>query len=202
MPGVWLGENTVPELTELSDDLIRFGHDTTRSLWPGLLVVAGFGIPCIMMCTVLALYGEGPVNPVFMKLVLFAFTVTVISVVSYACWCVDATVINTRTRTVTREYYFIGKKFWYQTIVICDDDFLAVTTTEDEHGTGCFHRIYLCRTKPLFLFSAIHFPSTKPCDNLLRVMDELAFRLRIENRGYIGWRGFLNAWTRYLIRKT
>ncbi len=202
MPGVWLGENSVPELTEVSDGLIRFSHDTNRRFWPGILIVAGIGIPCLAGCTFLAIYGEGPGNPVFIKIVLFAFAVTVVSAVSKACWCVSATLINVRSRTVTREYYFLGWRFWRREIPIRDNDYFAITTREDEHGTGGFHRIYVCRTRPIFLFSAIYLPSTKPSDTLMRTVDEIAQRLRIENRGYIGVRGFLHAWTRFITRRT
>ena len=110
MPRFPLSENIVPELTRFNDDLIGFREDTTRSLWPGLLIVAGFGIPCIVGCTFLGLFSEGSHNPIFLWLILFAFTLTIISGLSYVSWCADATTINARSRTVNREYYFLGKR--------------------------------------------------------------------------------------------
>ena len=86
---------------------------------------------------------------------------------------------------------------------ICDDDFFAVMTVQDEGIVGGYHCIYLCRKKlrPLFLFTSILLPSTEPSEDLLRVVDELALSLRIENRGYIGWFGLELALIRFLIRR-
>ena len=109
MGGVWLGENTVPKLTETSEGVLLFSHGTDRSLWPGILIVSGI---------------------------------------------------------------------------------------------GGFHYIYLCRSRPLYLFSAIHLPSIKPSDALIDVLDTIASRLHIENRGYVGWASMLGAWYRFLSRKT
>lgn len=202
MPGVWLGENAVPELTQQSDGSIRFAHYINRKVWPGILIVAGIGIPCLAGCTFLAIYGKGPVNPIFMKIVLLSFSVTVVGGLSHACWCADATLINTRSRTVTREYFFLGRRFWRKEFQILDQDYFAITTGDDEHGTGGFHRIYVCRDRHMILFSAIHLPSIKPSDTLIHTVDDIAQRLRIENRGYIGWRGVFHAWTRFIMRRT
>ena len=202
MPGVWLGENSVPELTKIDDDLIGFAHDTNRRVWPGVLFVAGIGIPCTVLCVFLALYAESPINPIFLNIVLFAFALTVIAAVSYACWCVDATVIDRRSRIVIREYYFLGKQFYKRTVAIRDEDFFAIIVSDDDHGTGVFHRIYLCRTKPLILFASIHLPSAKPSGKLMEAVNEMAYSLRIKNLGYISWHGFLGAWARFISGKT
>ena len=203
MPGIWLGENTVPELTKVSEGVMRFSHGTDRTFWPGILIVCGIGIPCVTACTLLALYGDANINPTVMRIALIAFSVTVIFALSYACWCVDSCLIDSRSRMVIREYYFLGQRFWWRGFRILDNDYFAIITTDqDELGTGGFHRIDVCRTKPLFLFSAIHLPSTEPSDTLKKAVDEIAHSLLIENRGYIGWLGFLTAWKRFLTRKT
>ena len=202
MPGIWLGENTVPELTKIKEGVLRFSHGTDRTLWPGILIVGVIGIPCIVVCTFLAIYGEGPINPVIIRFVLFAFSVTVVSAISYACWVAVASLIETGSRTIVREYYFLGSRFWSKELQIHDGDYLAIVTGDDEHGTGAFHYIYVCRTKPLFLFSAIHLPSTTPSDTLMKAVDDIAQTLLVENRGYIGWHGILSAWSRFITRRT
>lgn len=201
MSAVWLGEDTIPKLIALSDGWIRFSHSESRRLWPGILIVVGFGVPCVALCTFLAIYAESPVNPVFLRTFLFGFCVAIVGAISCACWCVDVTLFNTQTRTVARDYYFMGKKFWRRKFQIRDEDYVAVVAGDDEYGTGGFHRIYIFRGRPVFLFSVIHLPSTKPSEELIHTVDEIAGRLRIENRGYIGWNGVWRAWTRCLARK-
>ena len=203
MPGIWLGENTVPELTKVNDGLMRFSHGTDRTIWPGILIVGGIGIPCVMVCMLLGLYGDANINPTVMRIALVAFSATVVFSLSYACWCVDACLIDSRSRMIIREYYFLGRKIWSRGFRILDNDYFAIITMDqDEYGTGGFHRIYVCRTKPLFLFAAIHLPSTEPSETLKNVIDEVAHSLLIENRGYIAWRGFLAEWKRFITRKT
>lgn len=202
MPGIWLGENTVPELTKIREGVLRFSHGTDRTLWPSILIVGAIGIPCVAGCTFLAIYGDVLINPVVMQIVLFVFSVRVVVSLSSACWVAVASLIDTRSRTIVREYYFLGSRFWSKELRIQNGDYLAVVSGDDEHGTGGFHYIYVCRTRPLFLFSAIHLPSTKPSDTLMKAVDEIAHTLLVENRGYIGWRGILRAWSRFIIRRT
>ena len=202
MGGVWLGENTVPKLTETSEGVLLFSHGTDRSLWPGILIVSGIGIPCVVLCTFLALYAESPISPFVLRTFIFAFCTIVIGSLAWACWFVVATLIDTRSRTIVHCLYFLGRRVWVRQHEIRDGDYLAIITRDDEHGTGGFHYIYLCRSRPLYLFSAIHLPSIKPCDALIDVLDTIASRLHIENRGYVGWASMLGAWYRFLSRKT
>ena len=88
--------------------------------WYGSTSLAGYhvcrviGIPCVVGCTFLANYGESTINPVVMRIVLFAFSVTVVSTCSSACWVAVASLIDTRSRTIAREYYFLGSRFWHR----------------------------------------------------------------------------------------
>ena len=203
MPGVWLGENTIPELLETQAGSFRFSHSTERKLWPGILFVAVVGLPCTIMCYSLALYGEGPIDPAVMRVVLFLFTATVVGGFAWACWGASSTIFETRLREVRREYYFLGKRFCVLRYPVYDQDFLVLRTDSyDEHGTGGYHYIYLCRARPLCLFAAIHLPSIAPNDELLAAVDTIAALLRIESRGYVGTTGLFGLWLRHLTGRT
>ncbi len=152
MPGIWLGENTVPELTKIREGVLRFSPGTDRPLWPRLMFVGAIGIPCVVGCTFLAIYGESTINSIVMQIVLFAFSVTEVETVSSACWIAVASLIDTRSRTIARDYYFLGSRFWSKELQIHDGDF--------------------------------------------------AQKLLVENRGNIGWRGILSAWSRFITRRT
>lgn len=202
MAGIWLGNNTVPELTEIGEGVLLFSHDTDRRFWPGILVVCCIGIPCLVLCTFLAMYGESQVNPVVFKTALFAFSAVVIFALSYACWVEVATLVETRSRKVVLKYFFLGRPVWVRQFQIRDGDFFAIITGDDEHGSGGFHYVYLCRSRPLHTISAIHLPSLKPSDALMAAIDKIADRLKIENRGYVRWRDMFASWFRFLTRRT
>ena len=202
MAGIWLGNNTVPNLTEISDGVLLFLHETDRRFWPSILIVSCIGIPCIVVSTFLALYGESQINPLVFKTALFAFSVVVIGALSYACWVEVATLVETRSRTVVLKYYFLGRPFWVRQFQIHDGDHIAIITGDDEHGSGGIHYVYLCRSRPLHMISAIHLPSIKPSDTLMDAIDKIADRLNIENGGYMRWSGMIAAWHRFLTRKT
>ncbi|MEM8671508.1 MAG: hypothetical protein AAGG48_28570 [Planctomycetota bacterium] len=202
MPGVWLGENSIPKLLEVTPGTFRFSHSTERNLWPGILVVAVIGLPCAVLCLFLACYGDSATRPVFLWCVLGLFASIVIGAFVWGCWGATSTVFETVPPAVRREYFLLGRKFWLRRYEVEGEDFFVIKAdSDDEHGTGGYHRIYLCRGRPFRMISAIHLPSIAPSAELLETSERISTLLGIESRGYVKVKGLVGLWVRYLFGK-
>ncbi|MCU0718614.1 MAG: hypothetical protein MUC83_02835 [Pirellula sp.] len=197
MTGVWLGENDVPLLTEVSEDLYRFEHPIRRGVWPGAIIVFLAILFCSTICLPLVLYLENPIH----RIASAAIGVVFVVAIANAVWGTTGRTIDTRLRKVRVAYYILGRETWTRQYDIASGDFIAIETGGDDHGTGGYHYVYLCRSTPLFLFAAIHLPSSKGSDRLVQACDEIASKLGIENRGYIGSIGFLRLWMNRIVGK-
>ncbi len=198
MPGVWIGENTIPELTEVSAGSFSFAHPYHREFWPGVIVVFVAIVFCSAICLPLVLYLENPIH----RIASAAIGIVFVLAISNACWGSTGRIIDTRLRKIRLTYYIFGREFWTWQYDIIVGDYFAIKTGSDEYATGGFHYVYLCRSRPLFLFAAIHLPSVAESAKLVQSCNEIAAKLGIENRGYIGTLGFLKQWIGFIAGKT
>jgi hypothetical protein len=181
MSGVWLGENSIPELRESSPGVFEFGlyQDTatrTRLFWFSLMigfatVVAGPGI----------VSSSGDWYP-FTLITGFYCVWSALAFV--ALFSSSAYSIDTNTRKLTVVRFICNRPVRRSTWRLCDDDEFTVYLSVDEHGTGADHRIYLTTNGIDRYVCDVHLPDVTPSQNLNDWLDDLAARLHIGNAGY------------------
>ena len=181
MPGVWLGENSIPEVRESSPGVFEFGlyrETTTRTrlFWFSLMigfatVVAGPGI-------VLS-FGEWYPFSLFTG---FYFVWS--ALVFVALFRSSAYSFDTEARSITRSRFLWNWRIQTSTWKLTDDDGFTVYLFSDEHGTGADHRIYLTTNGVDRYICNVHLPDATPCKDLNDWLDDLAARLHIGNAGY------------------
>ena len=181
MPGVWLGENSIPELRESSLGVFEFGlyRDTTtrtRLFWFSLM--AGFATVVAAPGIVLSFGNWYP----FSLITGFYFvwcTLAFVALFKSSAYSIDA-----RARSLTRYRFLANWKFQTSTWKLTDDDEFTVYLSKDEHGTGADHRIYLTTNGIDRYICNVHLPDATPCKDLNDWLDDLAARLHIGNAGY------------------
>jgi hypothetical protein len=197
MPGVWLGENSIPELRQSSPGIFEFGlyRDTktrTRLLWFSVMigfatVVAGPGI--------VLFFGEW--YPFFLTT---GFYLLWSSLALFALFKSSAYSIDTKARSLTR-YRFLGSwNFQTSTWELTDDDEFTVYLSPDEHETGADHRIYLTTNGTDRYICSIHLPLAEASQDLNNWLDDLAKRLRIGNAGYESTKTYLKRRLKFRFR--
>jgi hypothetical protein len=196
MPGVWLGENSIPELHETSCGVFEFGRyrDTTTrtrlfrfSLMIGLAtVVAGPGI-------VLS-FGEWYAFSLFTGFYMVWCTLAFVALFKSSAYFID-----TNTRTLKRIRFLGNRPIQTSTWELTDSDEFTVYLSTDEHGTGADHRIFLMINGTDRFICNIHLPLATASPDLNSWLDDRARRLHIGNAGYGSTRTYLKRRLRFRL---
>ena len=191
MVAVWLGENSVPTLHEMSSGVIEFRlyRDTsirTRLVWFALL--AGFA-SCVAGPGIVLSFGEWYPFGLILGFYFAWCTLAFFAIFLSSVICVDS-----RQRTLTR-YRFLGD-WQIQASVwkLTDEDEFTVYLSIDPNETGADHRVYLYSNGVDRHICNVHLPDVTPSNELMEWLDELAGRLQVRNTGYGSQRTFLKRW--------